>query len=686
MLRFKQFISLTEAKIDDLMDKTPELNTSHDPDGQFKDKNDIISHIHQHVPNGNIQHTRWAVDQYHKGNFKQEDTPNLKDTLDNFNKHKDSLPKKKIEQYKSLSDLHGALHKVIGDKEQEKSKDSDRIVNEGSTKVYDSPNLTIHHVHNKEASCELGKGMPWCTSAVNKQGKPSSENMFDHYNTTSNGKFYIAHLHNEQHPFRKLGIGIGANEFQDENNEKIDRDRLKDLVARNPELKSSGHLNGASVHITNDVNKHIHDLLDNDRQGVMENQHFLNDKSKEIFTDYKHQLSKAESDYTTDKDDLNELKHSRYSSVRKSLARNTLDTDTLEHLSKDVHSGVRQEVAKNYDTPYQSRYHLAMNDPVAHVRGSVDISKFRDKGMQDNIFNNEKRSAIKIKHAINSGREDFHHKVLDDKNLDSDTLHHMAQKFHNSTHNKFVDHPNTGDKTLTFLSEFHKKDPEMLHKMINHKNIEADGLSSIAYYTDNSKLHNEILKHPKTNDTVLRELGGNSNKINTLKGVAKHKLTSPSTLQLMIRRAKYSKNKELLRTIMKRPDITDDTLDNIALQTTDSDIHNELVNHSKIDERTLNSLSLYDNPELRDKILDNHKTDSKTLTFLSKVHQHPNQNSSVAHKKIINHPNVNNKALDHIMHNTMKPDILKMIANHQSSSDDTKKAALEKAKKINPYY
>ena len=355
-------------------------------------------------------------------------------------------------------------------------------------------------------------------------------------------------------------------------------------------------------------------------------------------------------------------------------------------MSKDVHSGVRQEVAKNYDTPYQSRYHLAMNDPVAHVRGSVDISKFRDKGMQDNIFNNEKRSAIKIKHAINSGREDFHHKVLDDKNLDSDTLHHMAQKFHNSTHNKFVDHPNTGDKTLTFLSEFHKKDPEMLHKMINHKNIEADGLSSIAYYTDNSKLHNEILKHPKTNDTVLRELGGNSNKINTLKGVAKHKLTSPSTLQLMIRRAKYSKNKELLRTIMKRPDITDDTLDNIALQTTDSDIHNELVNHSKIDERTLNSLSLYDNPELRDKILDNHKTDSKTLTFLSKVHQHPNQNSSVAHKKIINHPNVNNKALDHIMHNTMKPDILKMIANHQSSSDDTKKAALEKAKKINPYY
>ena len=110
MIRVKHFISLFEAKIDDYKTQETDISTKHDPEAKHKSAADIIDHFHKHTPNGNVQHTRWMIDRYKKGEVKQEDAPDMKDTLTNFEKYKHNLPKKKVEQYKSVSELKTAIH------------------------------------------------------------------------------------------------------------------------------------------------------------------------------------------------------------------------------------------------------------------------------------------------------------------------------------------------------------------------------------------------------------------------------------------------------------------------------------------------------------------------------------------------------------------------------------------------
>jgi hypothetical protein len=236
MLRFKQYFMLSEAKIDDYKAQETNISTTHDPNAEHKKPENIIDHFHKHVPGGNVEHTRWLVDRYKNGEMKQEDAPDMKDTLTSYNKYKDKLPKKRIGQYKSVSELKTALH-PFSSKDAEQHAVNQKDIDSGSTKVHSNPNLDMYHVHTREAACALGtkpngEKLGWCTSHPDP-----GKNMFDHYNKESGNNFHIAHLHKEEFPFRRIG-GIGAGgEFQDENNENIEGSRLKALIKRNPELE-----------------------------------------------------------------------------------------------------------------------------------------------------------------------------------------------------------------------------------------------------------------------------------------------------------------------------------------------------------------------------------------------------------------------------------------------------------------
>jgi hypothetical protein len=224
---------LLEAKIDDYINQEQQIATTHDPSAKYKEPADIIKYFHQYNPTGDVNQTRWIISQYKKGQIKQEDAPGMKELLAQFNKYKDKLPLKQIAQYKTQGDLRTALQPFLGTSKSDKQEVERQKSLEGADLVYHSPNIDFWHVHTEEASKELGKGLPWCTS------RRDCENMFNHYNKQSNGHFYIAQLHNEEFPYRRIGIALGANEFQDENNENIatDVDTLDALVARNPELK-----------------------------------------------------------------------------------------------------------------------------------------------------------------------------------------------------------------------------------------------------------------------------------------------------------------------------------------------------------------------------------------------------------------------------------------------------------------
>ena len=224
---------LLEAKIDDYINQEQQIATTHDPSAKYQEPADIIKYFHQYNPTGDVNQTRWIISQYKKGQIKQEDAPGMKELLTQFNKYKDKLPLKQIAQYKTQGDLRTALQPFLGTSKSDKQEIERQKSLEGADLVYHSPNIDFWHVHTEEASKELGKGLPWCTS------RRDCRNMFNHYNEKSGGRFYIAQLHNEEFPYRRIGIALGVNEFQDENNENIatDVDTLDALVARNPELK-----------------------------------------------------------------------------------------------------------------------------------------------------------------------------------------------------------------------------------------------------------------------------------------------------------------------------------------------------------------------------------------------------------------------------------------------------------------
>ena len=286
MLNFKLFSMLIEAKIDDYKAQVSSINTSHDSDGEFKTPSDIIDHFHKHSPNGNLQHTRWMVDQYNKGNIKQEDAPDMKNTLTSFEKYKPQLDKKRIDQYKSQADLKTALHPFTSKDEEKKEVNQDAI-KKGSTHLYSSPNLDIYHVHTTEAAQALGtdpKGnkLGWCTSHPDP-----NKNMFNHYNKESNKNFHIAHLHNEQFPYRRIG-GIGAgNEFQDENNKAIKGDELTALIKRNPELERVPAVTNSlpykkkDIEGSNATKEHLDKALDDEDPEVRETAAWHDNATKE---------------------------------------------------------------------------------------------------------------------------------------------------------------------------------------------------------------------------------------------------------------------------------------------------------------------------------------------------------------------------------------------------------------------
>ena len=353
MLRFKHYLMLSEAKIDDYKAQETDISTDHDPEAPHKKPDDIIDHFHKHVPGGNIEHTRWLVDRYKKGQIKQEDAPDMTDTLTSFNQYKDKLSKKRIGQYKSVGELKTALNPFTS-KHTQKQNINQKAIDEGSTKIHSSPNLDVYHVHTKEAACALGtkpngEKLGWCTSHPDPD-----QNKFNQYNESSNGNFHIAHLHNEEYPFRRIG-GIGAgDEFQDENNENIKGSRLRDLIKRNPELEKVKA-------VTDSKNYKLMNITDNPNATAEQLNKALNDPDRDVrAVAAQHPNATAEH--------LNKALNDPVDRVRAAAAGNP--NATAEHLDKainDPEDRVRWAAAQH---PNATAEHLdkALNDPDRDVR------------------------------------------------------------------------------------------------------------------------------------------------------------------------------------------------------------------------------------------------------------------------------------------------------------------------------
>jgi t-SNARE complex subunit (syntaxin) len=484
MKTFKQF--LDEAKIDDYKDSVKHISTDHDNNAQLKKPEDIINHFHKHNPTGDVSHTKWVVDQYHKGNMKQEDAPSMKDTLNDFNRHKDKLAKKKIEQYKSVSDLRDAIrpHKGTTKAELGLTKNAE-TVQKGSTLVHDQDGVKLYHVHTKEASKELGKGMPWCTS-----NRDDSKNMFDHYNEKTKNKFYIAHLPHEQAPYRKLGIGVGANEFQDENNENMTHEDLKALVGRNPSLGKISHLQGARVATTHDHNKHFENLAKNDPENIKHANLSHETLNKALDDKGQYVRQKAIRHPNATSDHIDKALNDKNELVReKAISHPNATSDHIDKALDDKDAHVRA-AAIGHPKATSDHIHKALNDKSEFVRREAIYHPKVTSDHIDKALNDESKGVRRQSITHPNATSDNIHKALDDK------TEHVRQKA--------IEHPKvTSDHIDKALND---KDEFVRRSAIRHPNATSDNIHK-ALDDKNELVRAGAIGHPKvTSDHIDKAL------------------------------------------------------------------------------------------------------------------------------------------------------------------------------------
>lgn len=200
MIRFKTFINedfLLENRIEFLKQQNPTLDTTHDTLAKHKDSGAIIDHFAKKAdPTPTKAHTQWIVNQYKKQSIRQEDAPQIKSTLNDFETVKNRLEKKDINQYKDIGELRDAVatQKSQVVKAVKAKKASAERKTADLEKMYDEDGVTGYKIPNKESSIRnygpAGevKQTHWCTAAN------SGNNMFNHYK----GGKYTMHFPNNE--------------------------------------------------------------------------------------------------------------------------------------------------------------------------------------------------------------------------------------------------------------------------------------------------------------------------------------------------------------------------------------------------------------------------------------------------------------------------------------------------------
>lgn len=158
-------------------------------------------------PTPNKKYRVWIL-RMKKAGLKSEDLYKITEYLTVFDKYKQKLDVKDINQYKSVSDLFAAIKPIKDAIESGVDIRSDNQKRKAAARasgdidvVFESNGWKLLHPKTKDAACLLGKGTEWCTATR------SDNNMFDQYN--ENGPMYVLvspdgnkwQFHNDSHQF-----------------------------------------------------------------------------------------------------------------------------------------------------------------------------------------------------------------------------------------------------------------------------------------------------------------------------------------------------------------------------------------------------------------------------------------------------------------------------------------------------
>lgn len=188
-----------------------------------------IEALEQMDPTKNKQYVPWLAKQFIAKQVSIKDTTQVKELLTNFTKLKPRLP---VEQrdlgrfnFHKLDELVSSIMNPEVGSTATSSEETFPVVHDSKV-LYNGPYGQLSTPETEEASCELGRGTKWCTSA-------SKNNQFDSYNKKA--PIYIW----RDRDGSKYQFHFNTNDFQfmDARNEPMDDQKLKFFRTQHPVLK-----------------------------------------------------------------------------------------------------------------------------------------------------------------------------------------------------------------------------------------------------------------------------------------------------------------------------------------------------------------------------------------------------------------------------------------------------------------
>lgn len=158
------------------------------------------------------KYTKWLLNIYRTGKFKEGDFNEARKYLPVYDKYKNAIQVKDIMTLKSMGELYRVVEPYLEGNKATSKSDATRRTKEDAEKVYEDNQWLIIIPHTMKAAQLYGKHTKWCTAAE------KSENMFDSYN--EDGPLYI---NIDKVNNRKYQFHFESGQFMDENDDPLEK-------------------------------------------------------------------------------------------------------------------------------------------------------------------------------------------------------------------------------------------------------------------------------------------------------------------------------------------------------------------------------------------------------------------------------------------------------------------------------
>ena len=620
-LLFESILLLTEDRIDYLKQQYKDkLPTDHDELAKHTDTDKIVDHFADKAdPTSNKVHTQWLLNQYKSKNIRQEDAPQLKSTLQDFEKTKNSLEKKDLNQYNSVGELRDAVATQKAPVERAMKEKESAEARKGSDmpKLYDQDGVQGFKIPNKEASIKnYGPGgvmakTNWCTAAN------SANNMFNHYK----GGKYTMHFPNGE----VLQFHHQSNQIKDKNDSEINEGdpRFKDyehhignfIKQTKDDEKDSRIEKRFQTYTPEEVDAGIESY--NDSGHYRGRRHVLNDIAKRAkLTD--DQFEKIKNSYKS----KNEYEDHPSDYL---LSNSNISDDKLEPLIKEAYkSPKRQALLDN----------LAKNTNLKGDHLDTLVKHHMEQvGTSEPLVNLVERNSHLSERNINE--------ILDKKPILSNTLANNHGITLTKEHqDKIIDKTSKSEGTPQALYSMSKRKdlhPESIDKLINLKNVRVNDNLIDNHQANLSSDHIKKMLSDGNVGQVAKLFNSDHENMKdhreeAFNNILKHTKEYPKDSAFgMISNSKHLTKDHVNKMI--------EAGDNAPHSK--GDIYRKISNHKKLDSGQISNL--LDKPEASqyvDKLLQNNKLKPEHLHKIMDEMMQENH-----HEDILNHPASNTEVL-----------------------------------------